>query len=73
MFWYLMADGGGGASQLDRQASGAPAVMRPGLPPAAAGRPGVTGGEEAESMRDAAVLEQQVGAKEFSPSVEPDP
>lgn len=63
--WYLCADGRGRAAELDRKASGSTAGLRLRFSSAAAGCSRVAGGEETESVRDAAVLEQQVRVGEY--------
>lgn len=57
---YVCLDGRGRASGLDRKASNATTGLQSGFSSAAANRFGITGNEEAESVRDVAVLEQQV-------------
>lgn len=47
---FLCVDGGGGAAQLDRKASGATTGLRSGFSSAAPGCSGVTGDEETGSM-----------------------
>lgn len=57
---FVCSDGGGGAEELDGQASGATAGLQSGFCSAAADCSGVTGDEETESVWDVAVLERQV-------------
>lgn len=56
----MCLDGRGRASGLDRKASNATTGLQSGFSSAAANRSGINGNEEAESVRDVAVLEQQV-------------
>lgn len=50
VFLCLCVDGGGGAAELDREASGSTAGLRSGFSSAGSGGSGVAGDEETESV-----------------------
>lgn len=66
---FVCLDGRGGTAQLDRKVSSAIAGLWSRFSSAAADDSGITGDEEAESVWDVAVLEQQVRLNHMASSV----